>query len=188
MNNLLKKFEKEADKKYIIYILGVISFLESIVFPIPIDIFTFSLAAINPKKWVRFGFVATVWSVIGAIVGYFLGFYLFDLFGQRLIDFYDYQDQFNQVLQLFNKNTFVVMFTSAFTPIPFKVFTLAGGAMKVSVIQFISASILGRGLRFFAEVYLAQKFGKKITMHVMKKFNLYSVVLVILAVIYFVLF
>jgi uncharacterized membrane protein YdjX (TVP38/TMEM64 family) len=65
---------------------------------------------------------------------------------------------------------------------------LAGGAMKVSVIQFISASILGRGLRFFAEVYLAQKFGKKITMHVMKKFNLYSVVLVILAVIYFVLF
>jgi membrane protein YqaA with SNARE-associated domain len=119
MNNLLKKFEKEADKKYIIYILGVISFLESIVFPIPIDIFTFSLAAINPKKWVRFGFVATVWSVIGAIVGYFLGFYLFDLFGQRLIDFYDYQDQFNQVLQLFNKNTFVVMFTSAFTPIPF---------------------------------------------------------------------
>jgi membrane protein YqaA with SNARE-associated domain len=188
MNNFLKKIELEADKKYVLFVLGAVSFLESIIFPVPVDIFTFSLAAVQPKKWFRFGLVATVWSVLGAILGYLLGYHLFDLFGQKLIDFYGYQDQFNQVLQLFNKNTFVVMFTSAFTPIPFKVFTIAGGAMKVSIFPFVFASLLGRGLRFFLEVYLAQKFGKQITIHVMKKINFYSIVFVFIVVLYFVLF
>ncbi len=188
MKKILAKLEQETDKKYVMYVLGIVAFFESVIFPIPVDVFTFSLAAVQPKKWIRFGTVATVWSVIGALFGYFLGAYLFDSFGQQLIEFYGYQDQFEQVTLLFNKSVFWVMFTSAFTPIPYKVFTLAGGALHVALAPFIIASILGRGLRFFAETYLAHRFGKKITAHIVKKFNIYSVLLVILAIVYIILF
>jgi membrane protein YqaA with SNARE-associated domain len=171
-------FERETDKKYMIYFLAAVSFFESVIFPIPVDIFTFSLAALHPKKWFNYGLVATVFSVLGAVFGYFLGMYLFDSFGQRFIDFYGYQDEFILVTELFNKNIFWVMFTSAFTPIPYKVFTIAGGALRVALFPFILASILGRGLRFFAETYLAHKYGKKVTEHIMQKFNTYSLIVV----------
>jgi len=184
----LEKLEKEVNKKYMLYVLALVAFFESIIFPVPVDIFTFSLASMQAKKWIRFGVIATLFSVLGAVVGYLLGFYLFDTFGQGLIDMYGYQEQFSHVVELFHKNTFFVMFTSAFTPIPFKVFTLAGGAMKVAFIPFILASLLGRGLRFFIEVYLAQKFGKSVAMHLMKKINFYSLILVLLVVLYFIIF
>lgn len=187
MKKLLSKLEKESDKKYVEHVLALIAFLESTILPIPVDIFTFSLTAVQPKKWIRFGTLATVWSVIGALFGYFLGVYLFDIFGQQMIDFYGYQHQFIQVTQLFDKNTFLVMFTSAFTPIPFKVFTIAGGALKVSLIPFIFSSLLGRGLRFFGETYLAHRFGKKITAHIVKKFNFYSILFVMVVILYFII-
>ena len=188
MEKWLKKLEREADKAYVLYFLAGISFLESIIFPVPIDIFTFSLASVQPKKWIRFGSVATIFSVLGSVFGYFLGYYLFQSFGERLIHFYHYETQFQHIITLFYRNTFIVMFTSAFTPIPFKVFTIAGGAAKVSFIPFISASLLGRGLRFFIEVYLAQKFGKKVAMHIMKRINIYSLILVVITLIYLILF
>ncbi len=185
MEKFLQKLEKKTDKKYILYVLGGVAFLESIIFPIPVDIFTFGLASVHRKKWFRFGLVATIFSVLGALGGYALGYYLFESFGQRLIDFYHYQKEFNSVVSLFHHNTFIVMFTSAFTPIPFKVFTIAGGVARVSLLPFFVSSFLGRGLRFFAEVYLAHKYGKQITLHIVKKFNFYSVLLVILVVLYF---
>lgn len=184
MKRILKIFEKESDKKYVMHILAAIAFFESIIFPIPVDIFTFSLAAMQPKKWVKIGAIATVWSVLGAIVGYFLGVYLFQSFGQQMIDFYGYQEQFVQVTELFKRNTFLVMFTSAFTPVPYKVFTVTGGALHVGLLPFISASLLGRGMRFFLETYLAHKFGKKITKHIMQKINIYSIIFVVLVVLF----
>ncbi len=187
MGRFLIKLESEADKKYVLYVLAIVSFLESVIFPIPVDIFTFSLASVQPKKWIKFGLVATISSVIGALVAYFLGSYFFGLFGHQLIKFYGYQEQFKHVVKLFDNNTFIVMFTSAFTIIPFKVFTLTGGALKVSFIPFIVASTVGRGLRFFLEVYLAQRFGKKVTNHIIKRFNFYSIIFVLLIIMYFVI-
>ncbi len=185
MSKLLTRLENEADKKYVLYVLAVVSFLESVIFPIPVDVFTFSLASVKPKKWVKFGLIATVSSVAGAFFAYFLGSYFFNLFGKQFIEFYGYQKHFNHVVKLFDNNTFIVMFTSAFTIIPFKIFTLIGGALKVSFIPFILASVIGRGLRFFLEVYLAQRFGKRVTDHIIKRFNLYSVIFVLLFIIYF---
>lgn len=185
MKKFLLKLEKETDKKYILYVLAVITFFESVILPVPIDILPFSLAAVQPKKWVKFGSIATIFSVLGAIFGYFLGAYLFDLFGQQLIDFYGYQEQFEQVIRLFDRNTFLVMFTAAFTPIPYKVFTLAGGALGVQLFPFMVASIIGRGLRYFAGTYLAYRFGKRVTMHIMKRINLYSIIFVLAVVLYF---
>lgn len=175
-------FKRVTNKKWIMWFLGVNAFFESIIFPIPIDIFTFTLASAHPQKWKRYGTVATFWSVTGAIGGYFLGMYLFDTFGQQLIDFYGYQEQFDKVFALFDNNTFLVMFTSAFTPIPYKVFTIAGGALQVSLFDFILASILGRGLRFFAETYIPYKFGEKVGGHILKNFNRYTLLVAVLVV------
>lgn len=184
MKKLLQRIEHEADKKYVPRLLAIISFTESIIFPIPVDVFTFTLSAAQPKKWSMFARVATIWSVLGAIAGYALGYYLFDSFGMRMIEFYSYQDEFIRVKELFDNNVFLVMFMSAFTPIPYKVFTVVGGALKVALFPFVVASILGRGLRFYLESYLASKYGKKITGHIMKKVNLYSVIFALLVLAY----
>lgn len=188
MNKFFEKLEKEANKKYVIYVLATLAFFESVIFPIPVDILTFGLASVHPKKWIKFGTISTVWSVLGAVFGYFLGAYLFKSFGQHMIDFYGYQEQFNQVMNLFDRNTFIVVFTAAFTPIPFKVFTIAAGALRVAFLPFIIASILGRGLRFFLEVYFAKRFGKKATIHIMKKINIYLIVLAVIVSLYIIIF
>lgn len=180
-------FKKETDKKYVIYLLGAISFFESVIFPIPVDIFTFTLASAHPKKWVQYGTVATVFSVLGALFGYVLGAYLFQTFGQQMIAFYGYEEEFATVVRLFDQNVFWVMFTSAFTPIPYKIFTVAGGALNVALAPFIIASILGRGLRFFAETYIPYRFGETAGQHMLKNFNRYLIGMVILIISYFVI-
>ena len=184
IEKLLQRIEKEADKKYIIPLLALIAFTESIILPIPVDIFTFSLAAVQRKKWKIFGFVASIFSVLGALVGYIIGFYFFRSFGEKLIHFYHYEESFRHIVELFQQNTFSIMFSSAFTPIPFKVFTLAAGFVKASFPPFILASLVGRSSRFFLEVYLAQKYGKQITAHFVRRFNFYTLILAVLILVY----
>jgi membrane protein YqaA with SNARE-associated domain len=181
-------FQRMTDKPYVMYVLAVIAFLESIIFPIPVDIFTFTLASAHPKRWLAYGTVATTFSVLGALGAYFLGFYLFDSFGQRLIEFYGYEASFSRVVELFDDNTFVVMFTSAFTPIPYKVFTLAGGALEVNLLPFITASILGRGLRFFAETWIPYRFGKRIALIFQKNMKRASWVFAIVVITYLLIY
>lgn len=181
-------FKRVTDKPYVIYLLAIIAFLESIVFPIPVDVFTFTLASAHPKRWFSFGLVATIFSVLGAIGAYFLGFFLFDSFGMKLIEFYGYEESFERVLQLFNQNTFIVMFTSAFTPIPYKVFTLAGGALQVDLLPFITASILGRGLRFFAETWIPYRYGKHVAAVVQKNLKIISWLIALAVVAYLVVY
>jgi len=180
-------FKKETDKKYVVYLLGVIAFFESVIFPIPVDVFTFTLAAAHPRKWKLYGTVATITSVLGALFGYALGFYLFDRFGMKMIELYGYQDEFLRVTELFNDNVFWVMFASAFTPIPYKVFTIAGGALNVALAPFIIASILGRGLRFFAETYIPYRFGEKAGRHILDNFNKYLLIVIGLVVAYIII-
>jgi membrane protein YqaA with SNARE-associated domain len=187
-SKLIAWFQKETDKPYIVYLLAVISFLESIIFPVPIDIFTFTLASAHPKKWFTYAWVATVFSVLGAVAGYYLGFFLFDSFGAALIEFYGYEEEFQKVLELFEKNTFLVIFTAAFTPIPYKVFTLAGGALEVNLFSFIISSILGRGLRFFAESWIPYRYGKRLARVLQKNINILSWSVLVLAVSYVTLY
>ena len=111
---LINWFKTVTDKKWIMYFLGFNAFFESVIFPIPIDIFTFTLSAAHPKRWWKYGTVATVFSVLGAIFGYYLGAYLFDAFGLQMIEFYGYEDEFARVTELFNKNVFWVIFFENF--------------------------------------------------------------------------
>lgn len=187
-SKLVAWFRRETDKPYIVYLLAVIAFLESIIFPVPIDIFTFTLSAAHPQRWFTYAWVATVFSVLGALGGYYLGYYLFDSFGMALIEFYGYQEEFQKVVHLFEHNTFLVIFTAAFTPIPYKVFTIAGGALEVNLFSFIASSILGRGLRFFAEAWLPYRFGERFAKVMQRNLNIFSWIVLVLCVGYAVLY
>ena len=184
---LLTWFKQETDKPYIIYLLGVIAFFESIIFPIPVDVFTLTLASAHPKRWLKYAMVATISSVVGAVVGYILGAYLFTSFGVALIEFYGYEEHFQRVTELYQQNTFLVVFAAAFTPIPYKVFTIAGGASGVNLFSFIVASILGRGLRFFAETWIPYRFGSRISKTFQKYLGRISLLFAGIVVFYFVL-
>ncbi|MFT7328151.1 MAG: membrane protein YqaA with SNARE-associated domain [Crocinitomicaceae bacterium] len=184
---LIVWIRKETGKKYIIYFLGIIAFFESFIFPIPIDIFVFTLSSVHPWKWKTYAAISTVWSVIGALFGYFIGFYFFDRFGMQMIELYGYEEQLARVTELFNKNVFWVMFISAFTPIPYKVFTITGGALHVTLFPFFTASILGRGLRFFIEAYIPYRFGSSAGKHILRNFNHYTIVLAFVVISYIIL-
>lgn len=162
---------KHAHHPWAVWVLGIVAFFESSIFPIPVDTFLVALVILNRKKWLLFGTVATVMSVLGGIAGYLVGWFLFDTVGVWLVETYQVQAQVLLVQGLYADNVFLTAFTSAFTFIPYKVFTIAGGAFKVSVIPFIAASILGRGSRFMAEAYLMHKFGEHVGRMMYKWFS-----------------
>lgn len=184
---LIAWFRRVTNKKWMMYFISAYAFLESVIFPVPVEVFTFPLSVAHPHKWKLYATVATLWSVVGGICGYFLGFYLFDTFGKQLIELYGYQEVFEQAVGLFNKNIFWVMLIGAFTPIPYKIFTLSGGALQVALLPFILASIVGRGLRFFIGCYIGYRFGEVAGSHILKNFNRYTLILGLLAISYFTL-
>lgn len=159
-------------------ILGVVSFIESSFFLIPPDVFLIPMVALRRDRWRRYVLITTVTSVLGAGFGYLIGFYFYEIIGEYLIDIYHLHSAVAEVGILYNKNVFLAVFLSAFTPLPFKVFTLIGGFLAVPIIPFIAASILGRGLRFFLEGWLMYKFGEKIVKAVFKYMDTLTIFLV----------
>lgn len=137
------------------------SFTESSFFPIPPDPLLITLVMANAKKWLRLALITTVASVLGALLGYLIGFALFETLGQPIIDTYGLQEDFNSVGESYERNAFITIFTAGFTPIPFKVFTLASGLFRVNLLTLLIASILSRGMRFLIVAWLSQKLGSK---------------------------
>ncbi|MEX0748892.1 MAG: YqaA family protein [Candidatus Saccharimonadales bacterium] len=137
------------------------SFTESSFFPIPPDPLLITMVMANARKWVRLALITTVASVLGALLGYFIGFALFETLGQPIIDSYGLQEDFDSVGESYERNAFITIFTAGFTPIPFKVFTIASGLFHVNIITLILASLLSRGGRFFIVAWLSQKLGAK---------------------------
>lgn len=178
---------KESGKKYIIPMVGVFAFLESIIIPIPVDVFTLVLSAAQPKKWFRIATVATLGSVLGGVAAYFIGAYFFDTVGIQIVQMFHLESVYEIVLTSFNRGVFIVMFTSAFTPVPYKIFTLAGGALNVALVPFIVASLIGRGLRFYLEAFIPYKFGEAIGKRFYKIFNWSTFILVLVAIGYIVI-
>ncbi|MEA2112963.1 MAG: VTT domain-containing protein [Patescibacteria group bacterium] len=167
--------------------LIIFSFTEASFFVIPPDIFLLAILINNGVKWVHYSLITTVSSVAGGLLGYTLGFFFFDLVGEFIIDTYNLQNQMTVVSRMFSQNAFWTIFISAFTPIPFKVFTLSAGFFKIDLVVFLIASLLGRGMRFFAVGYIVKVFGKQMARSVFKYFNWILLVLVILIILILVL-
>ena len=171
-----------AESKYSTSALAVLAFIESSFFPIPPDVLQIALSMAKPKRSYWYAFIALIFSVLGGIAGYFIGMFLFESIGRTIISSLGYEQHFIKVGELFKENAFLAIFAAALTPIPYKVFTIAAGVWQVGLIPLITASILGRGLRFFTVATLTYFLGEKVKVFIDKYFNWLSVGLLVLVV------
>ena len=175
-----------ADRPGGTWALFGIAFAESSFFPIPPDVLLIPLALGNVRRALWFALVCTAGSVAGAVLGYVIGSSLFASIGQPIIELYHGMDHYNELGQLFEDNLLVTLGTAGFTPIPFKVFTIAAGAFGVSFPAFVAISALSRGARFFLVAGLIRLCGESIRVFIEKYFNLLTIAFVVLLVLGFV--
>jgi len=152
----------QAATPHALWTLALISFIESSIFPIPPDILLIPMIlAAREKAW-KIAAVCTVSSVIGGMAGYAIGLFLFDQLAAPILDFYGYMHKFETFQSLYNEWGAWIVFGAGVTPFPYKVITIASGMTGLSMVIFIIASILARGLRFFLIAGLLWKFGNPI--------------------------
>ncbi len=184
INLLIEKAKLNAAKPLANKILGFISLLESIIFPIPVDPFLAGLTLAVPKKALKFAFFCTIGSVIGGVIGWMLGYFIGPSVENMLLNIPWFTEaKFNAVKSAYNENGMLIIFLGAFTPLPYKIITITSGMAGINVIGFIFMSILGRGIRFFTVAYLTKFFGKPALLLLQKHFLLSSSILGIAIVI-----
>lgn len=182
LRRLKEWVEGYAEKPHAEWALFVIAFIESSFFPIPPDVLLIAMAVIVPTKAFRYALICTAGSVLGGVFGYFIGWAFFETIGQPILQFYGAMGHYETVRQLYSEHAFWAIFTAAFTPIPYKVFTIAAGTFEISLATLIGASILGRAGRFFIVAALFYFFGAPIKKFIDKYFELLTVVFLVLLV------
>jgi membrane protein YqaA with SNARE-associated domain len=168
--------------------LFFIALFEASWFPLPPDVLLIALCIGATKKSFRFASICLVGSVLGAMIGYFIGQTLWGTMSDpsALATFcYEYifsQQTFIEVSDYYEKYNFWIVFTAGFTPLPFKVFTIAGGMSHINFPMFVFASTISRGLRFFLVAWLIWKFGAPIKKFIDKYFNLLATLLTVVLI------
>lgn len=162
--------------------LFALAFAESSFFPIPPDVLLMALAMGRPRRSFWFAAICTAGSVLGGIAGYFIGLLLFEQVGRPILEFYGAVGTFDHVGRLYRDNLVVALGTAGFTPVPYKVFTIAGGAFAVPLLPFIAVSAVSRAGRFFLVAGLIHFFGPPIKAFIDRYFNLLSIIFVALLV------
>ena len=140
-----------------------------------------------PTKWARFALVCSIGSVLGGMFGYLLGWQFMDLIGSRIVAFYHFQPQFDKIGAWYEQYNAWAVAVAGFTPLPYKVFTLAAGAFEINFPVFVLASAVSRSARFFIVAGLLYKFGPAAKVFIEKHFNILSIVFVVSLVLGFVL-
>lgn len=168
--------------QYAVYYLAAISFAESSFFPIPPDVMLAPMALANRKRAWYYGTITTVFSVLGGIFGYLIGLYAFEPIVLPVIDYFGYTEKFAHAEGWFNKYGVWIVFVAGFSPIPYKVFTVAAGVMHMAFLPFVIASIIGRGARFYLVCALIVLGGQKLEDHLKQYIDLIGWVTVALII------
>lgn len=171
-----------ANTPYAMLALFLIAVAEASFFPIPPDVLLIALGVSIPSRAFRYALVCSVGSVLGGCLGYLIGYELFEVMGRPIINFYGLWDEFNYVNTRFHENAFLALAVAGFTPIPYKLFTIAAGVCKINFLTLVLASALSRSARFFAEGALIYLFGERVRVFIERYFNILSVVFVVLLV------
>ena len=195
-NTLYKKCLNLAAHKSSKYYLALVSFAESSFFPIPPDVMVIPMVISKKNEFIKIFLITTIFSVLGGILGYFLGAFFFDI-GLQVMNFYGYEDKLNDLKNnLVNSDSFYawlgILFLAGFTPLPYKVFTIASGLIGFNIVIFILISLISRGLRFFIVSYLSYKFGNLFTQlmnkHGSKWFTIIGILILIIIVFFYLIF
>jgi membrane protein YqaA with SNARE-associated domain len=187
-NTLYKKCLDLAAHKSSNFYLGLVSFIESSFFPIPPDAMIIPMVIAKRKEYVKIFLIASIFSVLGGIFGYLIGYLFFDL-AIYVIEFYGYQDKVqNLKFSMSQGSGFLawlsILFLAGFTPLPYKAFTISSGLIAFNLPVFIIVSLISRSLRFFIVAYLSYKFGEYFTefmnKHGSKWFTIIGIIIVII--------
>ena len=171
-----------SHKKHATPALFGLSFAESSFFPVPPDVLQIALTLERREKAFFYAAISTLGSVLGGVFGYLIGYAFWHALSGFFLTYVFKEEVFLKVEGLYNQYDFWCVFIAAFTPIPYKVFTVAAGVFTVSLPMFMIASAIGRGMRFFIVAGLLYKFGPPIKTFIEKYFNLLSLVFVVVLV------
>ena len=163
LNKLYQKSLKLAAHKSSKLFLAIVSFAESSFFPIPPDVMIVPMVMAKKNDYLKIFLIATFFSTLGGVLGYFIGSYFLDL-SMSVVSFYGYEDKVMSLKDNLTKGTglyiwLATLFLAGFTPLPFKVFTITSGMIGFNLIIFFFICLTSRGLRFFVVSYLSFKFG-----------------------------
>ncbi|GFD85762.1 YqaA family protein [Alteromonas marina] len=175
------KTKKLIDSKHMLKGITLASFLESTIVPIPLEAVMVPLMQARRESLWKIALMATIGCVIGAIFGYALGYYLFDMIGQWLIDTFFSQDQFENVKQNMQSQGFWFVMTLGIAPIPFQVAMLAAGATKFSLPLFLLATVIARAIRYFGLAVVVYYAGDKAE-QLIKRYKIKAVIAITLVV------
>ena len=188
---LYKKCLELAAHKSSKFYLGVVSFIESSFFPIPPDAMIIPMVIAKKKDYLKIFLVASIFSVLGGIFGYLIGYLFLDL-AMYLIEFYGYEDKVENLKLSMSQGSGLlvwlsILFLAGFTPLPYKAFTISSGLIAFNLPIFIIVSLISRSLRFFIVAYLSYRFGELFTeymeKHGSKWFTIIGIIIVIIFII-----
>ena len=194
--SLYKKCLNLAAHKSSNLYLGIVSFTESSFFPIPPDVMIIPMVIAKKKEYFKIFLIASIFSVLGGIFGYLLGYLFYDL-AIHVIEFYGYENKVENLKTSLSQGSgffawLSILFLAGFTPLPYKAFTIASGIVGFSLPVFIVVSLISRSLRFFIVAYLSYKFGDLFTefmeKHGSKWFTIIGILIVIILGIIFLIF
>ena len=195
-HTLYKKCLKLAAHKSSNFYLGLVSFIESSFFPIPPDVMIIPMVISKKKSYLKIFLIASIFSVLGGVFGYFIGFLFFDL-AMYLVEFYGYQDKVENLKYSMSRGSgfmawLSILFLAGFTPLPYKAFTISSGLVAFNLPVFIIVSFISRSLRFFIVAYLSYKFGEYFTEFIdrygSKWFTIIGIVIVIIFILIYLFF
>ena len=174
-----------AGYKYAKQILAIEAFIESSFFPIPPDVMIIPMVISKKNEFIRIALIATIFSLLGALFGYYIGYSLNDI-AIKIFEFYgyEYSSAFKEKFSSGGgfKTWLGILFTAGFTPLPFKLLTISSGIIHFNLLSFILICIVTRGLRFFLVAYLTYKFGQKIGPFLDKQGAKWSIIIAIIII------
>ena len=168
-------------------ILGFISFIESFIFPIPPDVLIIPMTIARRQEWIKIALIATVGSVLGACLGYFIGYIFFNEIGIKIFEIYGVDNTSFLKDKISSESGVLAWMTllaiAGFSPVPFKLLTITSGFVHFNFFYFIIVSLLTRGSRFFIIAFLIGNFGttmKKIIEKKLLKFSILASIIIII--------
>ena len=174
----LKSIKLAGNKRSKIF-LSFFSFIESFIFPIPPDVLIIPMTIAKRQEWIRIAFIATISSVLGACLGYFIGYVFFNEIGIKIFEFYGVDPSFwkNKVSSDGGVIAWITLLAIAgFSPVPFKLLTISSGFINFNIAYFIVISLLTRGSRFFLIAFLIGNFGPAMKLLIEKKLLKVSII------------
>ena len=188
LKELYYKSLKLASHKSSKYFLAFISFIESFIFPIPPDGLIIPMTIAKRQEWIKIATIATIGSVAGACLGYFIGYVFFNEIGVKIFELYGFDNTSFLKDKMSSEGGTIAWMTllaiAGFSPIPFKLLTITSGFVHFNLFYFIIVSLLTRGLRFFLIAFLIGNFGLAIKKIIEKKLLKFSIILSIALIIF----